>query len=205
MIEQCHTLQSVRRLFFFERNFKGQTKRGEIISYRNFFSLSLGQSGRSRDWSLKFFFKIDVLFADAGDNGRKFKTARDVPGPFALPILGTRWIYSRFGYYSLNKIHEAYKGKEFGLCPYWFAKATLDTLSSCVHATLVANDISRLRARNERERVRGREMKNTVHYVLMCFPLDSPDNKQLTISINRIICGGAPPPPSHPLKKASRL
>lgn len=46
---------------------------------------------------------------DAGDNGRKFKTARDVPGPFALPILGTRWIYSRFGYYSLSKIHEAYK------------------------------------------------------------------------------------------------
>ncbi|KAL0113004.1 hypothetical protein PUN28_012322 [Cardiocondyla obscurior] len=47
--------------------------------------------------------------ADTGDNSRKFKTARDVPGPFALPILGTRWIYSRFGYYSMNKIHEAYK------------------------------------------------------------------------------------------------
>ncbi|XP_070166736.1 cytochrome P450 family 24 subfamily A member shade isoform X1 [Polyergus mexicanus] len=46
---------------------------------------------------------------DAAHNSRKFKTARDVPGPFALPILGTRWIYSRFGYYSLNKIHEAYK------------------------------------------------------------------------------------------------
>lgn len=47
--------------------------------------------------------------ANAGDNGRKFKTARDIPGPFALPILGTRWIYSRFGYYRLNKLHEAYK------------------------------------------------------------------------------------------------
>lgn len=158
MIEQCHTLhpQSVRRLFFFERNFKGQTKRGEIISYRNFFSLSRTKWKVPR-LVFEIFLKIDVLFADAGDNGRKFKTARDVPGPFALPILGTRWIYSRFGYYSLNKIHEAYKGKEFGLCPYWFAKATLDTLSLCVHATLVANDISRLRARNESEGERERD------------------------------------------------
>lgn len=65
----------------------------------------------------RFLLKLNVPFADAGDNSRKFKTARDVPGPFALPILGTRWIYSRFGYYSLNKIHDAYKGKEFGLCP----------------------------------------------------------------------------------------
>ncbi|XP_012230976.1 ecdysone 20-monooxygenase isoform X2 [Linepithema humile] len=47
--------------------------------------------------------------ADAGDNGRKFKTARNVPGPCALPIFGTRWIYSCFGYYRLNKIHDAYK------------------------------------------------------------------------------------------------
>ncbi|XP_036144543.1 ecdysone 20-monooxygenase isoform X4 [Monomorium pharaonis] len=46
---------------------------------------------------------------NAADNGRKYKTARDVPGPLAFPILGTRWIYSRFGYYHLNKIHEAYK------------------------------------------------------------------------------------------------
>lgn len=66
------------------------------------------------------------FFAVTSDNNRKFKTARDVPGPFALPILGTRWIYSRFGYYSLNKIHEAYKGKEFRLCPFYFAKAMLD-------------------------------------------------------------------------------
>ncbi|XP_011255244.1 ecdysone 20-monooxygenase isoform X1 [Camponotus floridanus] len=51
----------------------------------------------------------NVANVDTGDNGRKFKTARDVPGPFALPILGTRWIYSRFGHYSLNKIHEAYQ------------------------------------------------------------------------------------------------
>lgn len=47
--------------------------------------------------------------SDVGDNDRKFKTARDVPGPFALPIFGTRWIYSRFGYYRMNKIHDAYK------------------------------------------------------------------------------------------------
>lgn len=55
------------------------------------------------------------LSADARDKSRKFKTARDVPGPFALPILGTRWIYFRCGHYCMNKIHEAYKGKDFGL------------------------------------------------------------------------------------------
>ncbi|XP_020293593.1 ecdysone 20-monooxygenase [Pseudomyrmex gracilis] len=58
--------------------------------------------------------------ADAGDNGnRKFKSGRDVPGPLALPIFGTRWIFSRFGHYSMNKIHEAYKdlNRQYGpLC-----------------------------------------------------------------------------------------
>nr|XP_031825344.1 ecdysone 20-monooxygenase [Nomia melanderi] len=37
------------------------------------------------------------------------KAVSDVPGPYSLPILGTRWIFSRFGCYRLNKIHEAYK------------------------------------------------------------------------------------------------
>nr|XP_012150016.1 PREDICTED: ecdysone 20-monooxygenase isoform X3 [Megachile rotundata] len=41
---------------------------------------------------------------------RKFKTVSDVPGPYSLPILGTRWIFSGFGSYTLNKIHDAYKG-----------------------------------------------------------------------------------------------
>lgn len=36
------------------------------------------------------------------------KYPHNVPGPKALPIFGTRWIYSRFGFYNLNKIHEAY-------------------------------------------------------------------------------------------------
>nr|XP_012150014.1 PREDICTED: ecdysone 20-monooxygenase isoform X2 [Megachile rotundata] len=40
---------------------------------------------------------------------RKFKTVSDVPGPYSLPILGTRWIFSGFGSYTLNKIHDAYK------------------------------------------------------------------------------------------------
>lgn len=39
-------------------------------------------------------------------------SAQDVPGPYAFPILGTRWIFSWFGYYQINKIHDAYKGKE---------------------------------------------------------------------------------------------
>ncbi|XP_047361251.1 ecdysone 20-monooxygenase isoform X4 [Vespa velutina] len=50
---------------------------------------------------------------------RPFKTARDVPGPFSLPILGTRWIFSWIGYYRMNKIHEAYKDlnrRYGGLC-----------------------------------------------------------------------------------------
>ncbi|KAG7204184.1 hypothetical protein KM043_002021 [Ampulex compressa] len=42
-------------------------------------------------------------------HGKKYKTARDVPGPFSLPILGTRWIFSALGYYRMNKIHDAYK------------------------------------------------------------------------------------------------
>lgn len=40
---------------------------------------------------------------------KKLKSAREVPGPFAWPILGTRWIFCRFGCYRLNKVHEAYK------------------------------------------------------------------------------------------------
>jgi hypothetical protein len=36
----------------------------------------------------------------------------DIPGPAPdLPILGTRWIYSVFGRYNLNKVHEAYRGE----------------------------------------------------------------------------------------------
>nr|QBC73127.1 cytochrome P450 mono-oxygenase [Osmia bicornis] len=40
---------------------------------------------------------------------RKFKTVSDVPGPYSLPIFGTRWIFSSIGSYTLNKIHDAYK------------------------------------------------------------------------------------------------
>lgn len=34
---------------------------------------------------------------------------RKVPGPPALPVIGTRWLYS-IGYYKINKIHEVYQG-----------------------------------------------------------------------------------------------
>lgn len=40
---------------------------------------------------------------------RRFKTVSDVPGPYSLPVLGTRWIFSCVGPYDLNKIHEAYR------------------------------------------------------------------------------------------------
>ncbi|XP_043793071.1 ecdysone 20-monooxygenase isoform X3 [Apis laboriosa] len=39
----------------------------------------------------------------------KFRTVSNIPGPFSLPIFGTRWIFSCIGYYKLNKIHDAYK------------------------------------------------------------------------------------------------
>uniref|UniRef100_A0AAT9UTK6 Cytochrome P450 314A1 n=1 Tax=Maconellicoccus hirsutus TaxID=177089 RepID=A0AAT9UTK6_MACHI len=42
-------------------------------------------------------------------NVREKKFPQDVPGPKAIPIFGTRWIYSLFGFYNLNKVHEAYK------------------------------------------------------------------------------------------------
>jgi hypothetical protein len=50
-----------------------------------------------------------VVFSVQRDRRR---TERDIPGPGpALPILGTRWIYSVFGPYKMNKIHEACRGE----------------------------------------------------------------------------------------------
>lgn len=43
------------------------------------------------------------------------KTVSNIPGPYSLPIFGTRWIFSYIGSYKLNKIHDAYRGKKFGL------------------------------------------------------------------------------------------
>ncbi|CAK9822867.1 Ecdysone 20-monooxygenase [Anthophora retusa] len=44
-----------------------------------------------------------------GNQDKKFRTVSDVPGPYPLPILGTRWIFSRFGSYKLTHVHDAYK------------------------------------------------------------------------------------------------
>ncbi|XP_050313330.1 ecdysone 20-monooxygenase [Anthonomus grandis grandis] len=38
----------------------------------------------------------------------KVKTVRDIPGPFSLPILGTRWLFT-LGLYQTNKIHLFYE------------------------------------------------------------------------------------------------
>lgn len=45
----------------------------------------------------------------------KPKTIHDIPGPFSLPVFGTRWIYT-FGGYKLDKIPEGYKHmfKQYG-------------------------------------------------------------------------------------------
>ncbi|KAH0539518.1 hypothetical protein KQX54_005299 [Cotesia glomerata] len=32
-----------------------------------------------------------------------------IPGPVPIPVLGTRWIFSWFGRYEMDKIHDAYK------------------------------------------------------------------------------------------------
>lgn len=37
------------------------------------------------------------------------KTICDIPGPIALPILGTRWVYSKLGGYTFGNIHIFYK------------------------------------------------------------------------------------------------
>ncbi|XP_043582585.1 ecdysone 20-monooxygenase isoform X2 [Bombus pyrosoma] len=50
---------------------------------------------------------------------KKHEEVTKVPGPYPLPILGTRWIFSCIGYYKLNKVHDAYKdlNKRYGpLC-----------------------------------------------------------------------------------------
>lgn len=45
-----------------------------------------------------------------------YKSIKDIPGPLTLPIIGTRWIYSRLGGYSFTKIHEVYAAlyKKYG-------------------------------------------------------------------------------------------
>ena len=53
----------------------------------------------------------DLIDSFSAQTARR-RTVWDIPGPGpALPILGTRWIYSVFGRYNLNKIHEAYRGE----------------------------------------------------------------------------------------------
>lgn len=37
------------------------------------------------------------------------KTVKDIPGPFSIPLLGTRWTFSMFGGYTFSTIHEFYK------------------------------------------------------------------------------------------------
>ncbi|KAF7997336.1 hypothetical protein HCN44_005613 [Aphidius gifuensis] len=49
-------------------------------------------------------------FLMKGDKINKKKlTIRDIPGPISLPLFGTKWIFSWFGKYRMDKIHDAYK------------------------------------------------------------------------------------------------
>lgn len=41
-------------------------------------------------------------------SGKCEKSIKDIPGPFAVPLFGTRWMYW-FGGYSFSKLHEVYK------------------------------------------------------------------------------------------------
>ena len=63
------------------------------------------------------FFRFEAhfvnLIASILFSGKKENYTRDIPGPKALPVMGTRWLYSKwFGFYRLNKVHEAYAGNE---------------------------------------------------------------------------------------------
>ncbi|XP_033344817.1 ecdysone 20-monooxygenase isoform X1 [Bombus vosnesenskii] len=62
--------------------------------------------------------KSNVQSGEEKDD-KKREAVTKVPGPYPLPILGTRWIFSCIGYYKLNKVHDAYKdlNKRYGpLC-----------------------------------------------------------------------------------------
>ncbi|XP_033182861.2 cytochrome P450 family 24 subfamily A member shade isoform X2 [Bombus vancouverensis nearcticus] len=62
--------------------------------------------------------KSNVQSGEEKDD-KKREAVTKVPGPYPLPILGTRWIFSSIGYYKLNKVHDAYKdlNKRYGpLC-----------------------------------------------------------------------------------------
>ncbi|XP_060858146.1 ecdysone 20-monooxygenase-like [Metopolophium dirhodum] len=64
----------------------------------------------------KYTIGIYRKFKNPADNRRKiYKTVADIPGPRSFPIIGTRWIYSKFGLYKLNAVHLGYKDMFF-----WF-------------------------------------------------------------------------------------
>lgn len=57
-------------------------------------------------WRRKYWETVE---SDTANCQRNLKSIRDIPGPYALPIFGTRWIYSCFGKYKLEKVHECYE------------------------------------------------------------------------------------------------
>lgn len=59
----------------------------------------------------KIFFILLIEIASSPTKPRRHRTAKNVPGPYPFPFYGTMWIYSCFGYYDMNKIHDAYKGR----------------------------------------------------------------------------------------------
>nr|XP_022919816.1 ecdysone 20-monooxygenase isoform X2 [Onthophagus taurus] len=42
-------------------------------------------------------------------NKLKKNSSRTIPGPFSLPVLGTRWVFSKLGGYKMEKVHEFYE------------------------------------------------------------------------------------------------
>ncbi|XP_051166696.1 ecdysone 20-monooxygenase isoform X1 [Leptopilina boulardi] len=79
----------------------------EVVVVAFFTVLVLASSYRSSWW-----FVIKTLCKEVPSSPtqpRRRRTAKNVPGPYSFPFYGTMWIYSCFGYYDMNKIHDAYK------------------------------------------------------------------------------------------------
>lgn len=58
---------------------------------------------------IKSFSFIDIGHNHYSSQNVKQKTLDDVPGPFYVPLVGTKWIF--YCKYKMSKIHEAYKGR----------------------------------------------------------------------------------------------
>lgn len=70
------------------------------LSYKKMKNIKISRRG------LSICFYTHQL--NIGQHHNKQKTINNVPGPIALPLVGTKWIF--YCKYKMNKLHEVYKG-----------------------------------------------------------------------------------------------